>query len=79
MDPNHGVPPESIFGSFDLVLCRNLLIYFNSRYQETIFAKLYQALVPGGTLILGQAEAPPPPFQHHFTRMVNFCPIYIKK
>ncbi|MEI6154960.1 MAG: protein-glutamate O-methyltransferase CheR [Deltaproteobacteria bacterium] len=44
LDKKHSVPPESVFGNFDLVLCCNLLIYFNTEYQETIFEKLYRSL-----------------------------------
>ena len=58
LDKKHCVPPESVFGNFDLVLCRNLLIYFNTEYQETIFEKLYHSLAKNGILILGEAEAP---------------------
>jgi chemotaxis methyl-accepting protein methylase len=56
LDKKHYVPPESIFGNFDLVLCRNLLIYFNARYQEIIFTKLHQALSQNGYLVLGEAR-----------------------
>jgi chemotaxis protein methyltransferase CheR len=50
-------PAESVYGSFDLILCRNVLIYFDQQLQETTLDKLFQALIPGGYLVLGEAEA----------------------
>lgn len=79
LDKKRGVPPESVFGAFDLVLCRNLLIYFNPDYQETIFEKLYHALAKNGILILGEAEAPTTKYQRHFSRVFDFSPIYRKR
>jgi len=79
LDKKHGVPPESVFGAFDLVLCRNLLIYFNIEYQETIFAKLYHSLAKNGILVLGEAEATTMAYRHHFTRVFDFSPIYRKR
>jgi len=79
LDKKRGVPPESIFGNFDLVLCRNLLIYFNAEYQETIFEKLYKSLTENGYLILGKTEAPTMKHRHHFGRVVDFRPIYRKR
>ncbi|MDK9707162.1 MAG: protein-glutamate O-methyltransferase CheR [Desulforhopalus sp.] len=78
LDKKHRVPPASIFGGFDLVLCRNLLIYFNSDYQEIIFAKLHNALAAKGYLVLGDTEAPSIAYQKHFSRLLNFSPIYRK-
>ena len=78
LDKKHGVPPESVFGNFDFVLCRNLLIYFNIEYQEIVFAKLYQSLAKNSILILGEAEAPTPAYRRHFSRVVDFSPIYRK-
>ena len=78
LDKKHCVPPASIFGNFDLVLCRNLLIYFNTLCQETIFAKLHHALANHGCLILGEAEAPTIKYQRYFKRQLDFSPIYWK-
>ena len=78
LDKKHCVPPESVFGNFDLVLCRNLLIYFNIEYQETIFARLYHSLANNGILILGEAEEPTMAYRQHFSRVVDFSPIYRK-
>ena len=77
LDKGHSVPPDSIFGNFDLICCRNLLIYFNTPYQETIFAKLHRALAQNGYLILGESESPPNS-QQNFNRVVEFRPIYQK-
>ncbi len=41
----------------DIILCRNLLIYFNKQLQEEILLKFYEALNPGGFLILGMVES----------------------
>lgn len=79
LDKKHGVPPESVFGNFDLALCRNLLIYFNPEYQNTIFEKLYNSLANRGYLILGEAETLSIKYRHHFERIIDFSPIYRKK
>ena len=43
--------------SFDVVLCRNVMIYFDNPTTEKVVNKLYQALVPGGLFTIGQAES----------------------
>lgn len=79
LDKKHRVPPVSIFGGFDLVLCRNLLIYFNTEYQGTIIARLHQALAQNGCLVLGEVEAPTMNYNRHFTRQADYLPIYWKR
>ena len=41
----------------DLLLCRNVLIYFDSELQRQILARLHYALEPGGILFLGKSES----------------------
>ncbi len=79
LDKKRGVPPESVFGGFDLVLCRNLLIYFNPDYQVRIFEKLHHALADNGYLILGQVETLPLRLRHLFKQVFEFSPIYRKR
>lgn len=43
---------------YDLVLCRNVLIYFSRELQEKVFRTFAKALRPGGLLVLGKVEAP---------------------
>jgi chemotaxis protein methyltransferase CheR len=43
---------------FDLVVCRNVLIYFNPPTAALVVEKLAVSLAPGGLLVLGPVEAP---------------------
>ena len=74
LDQRTSSPPESIFGSFDMVLCRNVLIYFSKEYQEKIFDKLCHSLVRGGYLVLGRTEVPTRGHRIRLER-INDCPI----
>ncbi len=42
---------------FPVIFCRNVMIYFDRPTQEELVAKLTRQLVPGGYLIVGQAES----------------------
>jgi chemotaxis methyl-accepting protein methylase len=79
LDKNSYVPPESIFGSFDMVLCRNVLIYFDMTHQNKIFEKLYRALTKHGYLILGDAEMPSAKYRRYFKQVNDCCHIYQKR
>ncbi len=43
-------------GRFDVILCRNVLIYFSMQRKTDILTRLAQALIPGGYLFLGASE-----------------------
>jgi chemotaxis protein methyltransferase CheR len=45
------------FRDFDLVFCRNLLIYFDDTTRREAVENLYGALNPGGYLFLGHSES----------------------
>jgi chemotaxis methyl-accepting protein methylase len=55
-------PAESIYGTFDLVLCRNVLIYLEAELQARIFEKLNRSLESSGYLVLGPSESLPQQF-----------------
>lgn len=41
---------------YDVIFCRNVLIYFNGKDRESIVQRLAQRLKPGGLLIIGHSE-----------------------
>ena len=47
--------------SYDLIICRNVLIYFDRENQTRILDQFINALRPHGYLILGKAETLPVP------------------
>lgn len=44
-------------GLFDLILCRNVLIYFDARSRAAVISRLIDRLAPGGYLFVGHAES----------------------
>jgi chemotaxis protein methyltransferase CheR len=47
----------SHLGRFDVIFCRNVLIYFDQETKANIFERLAKVLEPDGTLMLGAAES----------------------
>jgi chemotaxis protein methyltransferase WspC len=58
----HGNILDKYFGinaqTYDVIFCRNLLIYFDRATQELAMAKLHRMLNDSGMLLIGHAEAP---------------------
>lgn len=52
-DVLQGRPP---FGDVHLLLCRNVIIYFERDAQESLFREFHRVLAPGGILVLGKVE-----------------------
>ncbi|MCZ2721189.1 protein-glutamate O-methyltransferase CheR [Marinomonas sp. 15G1-11] len=44
-------------GKFDVIFCRNVLIYFSAELKLDILTRMHKALNPGGYLFLGGSEA----------------------
>jgi chemotaxis methyl-accepting protein methylase len=78
LDPANYAPPESVFGNFDLILCRNVLIYFNPEYQKIIFSKMIRSLSKGGFLVLGEAESISPDYTGAFKEVNRFAKVFQK-
>jgi chemotaxis protein methyltransferase CheR len=54
---SHNLVTDGIFGEMNLILCRNVLIYFNQRLQNRVLKLFYDSLCPGGYLCLGSKES----------------------
>lgn len=44
-------------GRFDVIFCRNVLIYFSAESKKDILCRMHGALKPGGLLFLGSSES----------------------
>jgi len=47
-----------LLGKFDVIYCRNVLIYFSNEMKREILGKLANTMRPGGYLIMGVSESP---------------------
>lgn len=57
---------------FDIIFCRNVLIYFNTTLQSKILKMFYDNLLPGGILILGNHESLNGFFKTRFAKTGSF-------
>jgi chemotaxis methyl-accepting protein methylase len=55
LDLTRDRPPE-LAGGLDLIVCRNVVIYFDRETQERLFQSFAAALKPAGVLLLGKVE-----------------------
>ena len=53
---NHNLVTDSVFAEVHLILCRNVMIYFDSDLQEKVHDLFYDSLISGGILGLGSKE-----------------------
>lgn len=54
---NHNLVTDSVFAEVQMVVCRNVLIYFNSDLQNKVQTLFFNSLVNGGILCLGTKES----------------------
>jgi chemotaxis protein methyltransferase CheR len=66
------------FAGFDIIFCRNVMIYFSLASQQLLVDLLYRSLLPGGYLFTGDAE-PLHLYKHEFAAVRDVrCLIYQK-
>ena len=67
----HNLVSDGVFNEFQLITCRNVLIYFNTELQEHVFNLLYESLAPFGFLCLGSKETLRSERLKHRFRLIN--------
>lgn len=53
----HNLLKDPFESNFDLILCRNVVIYFTEEAKDQLYANFFRALKPGGILFVGATEA----------------------
>ncbi len=53
----HNLLKDPFENNFDLILCRNVVIYFTEEAKDQLYANFFKALRPGGILFVGATEA----------------------
>lgn len=54
---NHNLVTDSVFAEVNLILCRNVLIYFDKNLQKHVHSLFFHSLIKGGILCLGSKES----------------------
>ena len=57
--PFNLLKPFSVLGRFDVIFCRNVLIYFSDEVKRDILSRMVDSLEPGGYVFLSSTEAMP--------------------
>jgi chemotaxis protein methyltransferase CheR len=64
----HNLASDPSPGKFDLILCRNVIIYFDKGLQKTVFRLFSESLRSESYLALGEKETLVPPFNKKFMK-----------
>ncbi len=64
--------PNLFLVNFDLIVCRNVIIYFNTELQNRVFDLFYNSLNENGSLLLGVHESILGPYSKRFIRKDPF-------
>ncbi len=78
LEKNSVSPPESIYGDFDLIMCSNLMLYYNWENQKIIIDKLYNSLRKNKYLIVGEVEIGIIKKSQLFYQVADYIPIFEK-
>ena len=54
---DHNLATDGVFGEMNLIMCRNVLIYFNRDLQNRVLGLFHDSLSEGGFLCLGSKES----------------------
>lgn len=56
LDERLSSPPDSIFGDFDIIMCANIMFYFNEESRKSILNKLIASALQNTFFITGEVE-----------------------
>ncbi len=68
----HNLLTDAVSQSYDLVVCRNVVIYFTADAKDRLYRRFHDALRPGGVLFVGATEFIPRA-QEMGLKMISTC------
>lgn len=74
----HNLVTDHVFGEMNMILCRNVMIYFNNELKNRVLGLFFDSLCPNGFLCLGMKEALAPPYNEYFQEYDHGFRIYRK-
>jgi len=75
----HNLATDSTFNEFHVILCRNVMIYFDSALQQRVYSLFNESLISGGFLALGNMESIISASKAQFEEIVPCQRIFRKK
>jgi len=73
----HNLATDSSFNEFHIIICRNVLIYFNQTLQQRVHELFYHSLCPFGILGLGRQESIRfTPYDHQYQELIKGEKLY---
>jgi len=77
---DHNLVTDGVFGEMNLILCRNVLIYFSKKLQNRVIKLFLDSLAPSGFICLGTKESLQfSDYSHHFYIVIDKEKIYQRK
>ena len=75
----HNLVSDFYIGHLDLIVCRNVLIYFQRELQDKIIMRFHRSLREGGLLWLGTAESLSENTKQMFEPLYEKQKIFVKR
>lgn len=73
---NHNLLKDPFLSGFDLIICRNVVIYFTEEAKNVLYQKFFEALKLGGYLLVGGTE---PLLNYRRMGFINSSPSFYLK
>jgi len=75
---NHNLVNQEMNEKFDIIFCRNVMIYFDDTLKLKVLGKFYDALKDDGFFIIGYYDLVPKESENYFTSITSSYKVYTK-
>ena len=75
----HNLVQDGMDKQFDIIFCRNVMIYFDNNLKMKVLKLFHNSLAKGGVFVIGYYDMLPPEAKELFDIYDSKTRIYIKK